>query len=69
LFANHSFAPLACHTYRFFMTTYTAQSGGDAVTFVVDYSNKKGESLEGVMTYWQAKKAPRKYWFKGVLQQ
>jgi hypothetical protein len=80
VFANGTFDPLACHKYGFSMTTYTAQPGGDAVTFVADHSNKKGdrmrwegtmkgESLKGVMTYWQGKKAPREYWFKGVLQQ
>jgi hypothetical protein len=78
VFANGMFDPLACHKYGFSITTYTAQAEGDAVTFVADHSNKKGdrmrwegtvkgEKLDGIMTYWQGKKAPREYWFKGAL--
>ncbi len=27
----------------------------------------KGNTLEGEMTYWQGKMAPRNYWFQGTL--
>jgi hypothetical protein len=78
VFANNTFDPLACHKYGFSITTYTAQAGGNTVTFVANHSNKKGdrmrwegtvkgEKLEGIMTYWQGKKTPKEYWFKGTL--
>jgi len=78
VFANGMFDPLACHKYGFSNTAYTSKAEGGAVTFVADHSNKKGdrmrwegtvkgERLEGVMTYWQGKKTPQEYWFRGAL--
>jgi len=78
VFADSKYDPLGCHKYGFSGTSYTARAEGDSITFVAEHSNEKGDrmrwegtvrgdTLEGVMTYWQGKKAPRAYWFRGTL--
>jgi len=78
IFADNKYDPLACHKYGFSGTPYTAEGRGDSITFVAEHSNQKedrmrwegtarGDMLEGVMMYWQGKKAPREYWFRGTL--
>jgi len=78
VFTNGTYDPLACHKYGFSGTPYSTSVEGDAVKFAAEHSNKKGDrmkwegtvkgnTLEGVMTYWQGKKTPRSYWFKGSL--
>ena len=80
IFADNKYDPVACHKYGFSSTSYTAQAKGDTITFIAEHSNKNGDrmrwegtsrgvTLEGVMTYWQGKKAPREYWFRGTLVQ
>ena len=80
IFADNKYDPLACHKYGFSSTSYTAQAKGNSITFIAEHSNEKGDrmrwygtaqgnTLEGVMTYWQGKKAPREYWFRGTLVQ
>jgi len=78
VFLNGTYDPLACHKYGFSGTSYTAKAEGDIVMFTADHSNKKGDrmkwegtvkgnTVEGEMTYWQGKKAPRNYWFRGTM--
>src|SRR5271169_5889573 len=69
IFADSKYDPLACHKYGFSSASYTARTEGDLITFVAEHANKKGDrmrwegtakgdTLEGVMTYWQGEKAP-----------
>lgn len=78
VFKDGHFDPLACHKYGFSATPYQGKKEGEAISFEAEHSNKKGDrmkwagtikkdALEGKMVYWQGKKAPVEYWFRGKI--
>jgi len=78
VFKDGLFDPLACHKYGFSGTPYQGKKEGEAISFEAEHSSKKGDrmqwagtvmgdALEGKMLYWQGKKAPVEYWFRGKI--